>query len=166
MELILEHARPTKGGFAEQCNQGHEKPKKPKSFQKWQKYGFIKLKLKVHPFAMLSHSCFNTIFTSDDSILYDRIDRMVKINFRDCEDQSPGLCFRWEKIFIYWPRYCLFTSRIPSLETRSDYFDIFIILTFFRTGLTFTSNIEYEFSNLILANIRCISSTVMTHSYE
>ena len=49
IELILEHAGPTKGVYSERCNQGHEKPKKPKSFQKWQKYGFIKLKLKVHP---------------------------------------------------------------------------------------------------------------------
>ena len=93
--------RAHKGGFAEQCNQGHEKPKKPNSFQKWQKYGFIKLKLKVHPFETLSHLCFNTIFTSDDRILYDRIDGMVKINFHDREDQSPGLYFRWEKyLFI------------------------------------------------------------------
>ena len=50
-----------------------------------------------------------------------------------------------EKIFIYWPGYCLFTSQIPSLESRSDIFDIFIILTFLRTGLTFTSNKDYEF---------------------
>ena len=64
---------------SERCNQGHQKPKKPKSFQKWQKYGFIKLKLKVHPLVTFYFRFCNTIFTSDNPNLYDRQLKILKI---------------------------------------------------------------------------------------
>ena len=137
IELILEHAGPTKGVYSEQRNQGHEKPKKPKSFQKWQKYGFIKLKFKVHPLVTFYFRVYKTIFTSDDRILYDH-KLTIWWKFQESWRSLTQASFPMWKIFIYWPRYCLFTSWIPSLETRSDLFDIFIILTFFRTGLRFT----------------------------